>query len=152
MTNLKTVAAATIIVASLSVSAYALSQSSAASHAEDAPTDAPTTQVYTAPDVTVPASRDAATATTPTPAVQAPSYQPMPAHVDGNSPITATDRTSITTDKPFIGAPLPMQLPNLVLPPCAQEDSVNCYWDTRVMGNGTGESFINWNGVLYYAG
>jgi hypothetical protein len=139
MTNLKSVAAATIIVASLSVSAYALSQSPAASHAENAPTDAPTTQVYTAPDATVPVSRDAATATTPTPAVQAPTTAPIP------------ESAPITTDKPFIGAPLPMQLPNLLLPPCAQEDSVNCYWDARVMGNGTGESFINWNGVLYYA-
>lgn len=36
------------------------------------------------------------------------------------------------------------------LPACATEDSVNCYWDAA-RGNGEGRSFINWDGVTYYA-
>jgi len=27
--------------------------------------------------------------------------------------------------------------------PCAQEDSVNCYWDAKTRGNGHGHSFVN---------
>jgi hypothetical protein len=27
------------------------------------------------------------------------------------------------------------------LPPCAAEDSTNCYWDARTMGNGQGDSY-----------
>lgn len=42
------------------------------------------------------------------------------------------------------------EFPNLELPPCAQEDSQNCYWDATKMGNGEGTSFINWNGIYYY--
>jgi len=34
------------------------------------------------------------------------------------------------------------------LPPCATEDSVNCYWNATSQGNGEGESFI----ALYIAG
>lgn len=37
------------------------------------------------------------------------------------------------------------------LPPCAMEDSDNCYWDAATMGNGTGESFVTFRGVTYYA-
>lgn len=29
------------------------------------------------------------------------------------------------------------------LEPCAQEDSVNCYWNANVMGNGSGQSFTS---------
>ena len=36
------------------------------------------------------------------------------------------------------------------LPSCSAEDSTNCYWDARVHGNGTGRSFIDWNGHTYY--
>lgn len=43
------------------------------------------------------------------------------------------------------------QLPNLVLPPCKTEDSNNCYWDAKKMGNHRGNSFITWNGKTYYA-
>jgi hypothetical protein len=41
-------------------------------------------------------------------------------------------------------------LPTLTLPPCVSEDSVNCYWDAARMGNGTGTSFVNIDGVYYY--
>lgn len=30
----------------------------------------------------------------------------------------------------------------LTLPPCATEDSVNCYWNADEQGNGQGRSFI----------
>lgn len=29
-----------------------------------------------------------------------------------------------------------------ILPPCATEDSTQCYWDAQTMGNGRGRSFI----------
>lgn len=32
-----------------------------------------------------------------------------------------------------------------LLPPCAQEDSNNCYWDAAHMGNGVGRSYITLN-------
>lgn len=35
-------------------------------------------------------------------------------------------------------------------PPCATEDSTNCYWDANVQGNGQGNSFIDVNGTAYY--
>lgn len=38
------------------------------------------------------------------------------------------------------------------LPPCATEDSVNCYWDAQQRGNGEGRSFVNYNGQTYYLG
>ena len=34
------------------------------------------------------------------------------------------------------------------LPPCATEDSANCYWNARTMGNGQGRSFIDLGGYL----
>lgn len=40
--------------------------------------------------------------------------------------------------------------PTLTLIPCAQEDSVNCYWDAARMGNGEGTSFVNIDGTMYY--
>lgn len=40
--------------------------------------------------------------------------------------------------------------PNITLTPCAQEDSINCYWDAATMGNGQGSSFVNLDGTLYY--
>lgn len=36
------------------------------------------------------------------------------------------------------------------LPPCAEEDSINCYWDANTMGNGKGSSFENRDGVITY--
>jgi ABC-type glycerol-3-phosphate transport system permease component len=36
------------------------------------------------------------------------------------------------------------------LPPCAMEDSDNCYWDADEMGNGQGRSFITVEGVTIY--
>jgi hypothetical protein len=35
--------------------------------------------------------------------------------------------------------------------PCDQEDSVNCVWDAKHMGNGTGKSFfVGENGRVWY--
>lgn len=36
------------------------------------------------------------------------------------------------------------------LPYCEQEDSINCFWDAQILGNGTGESFVNIGGSVYY--
>lgn len=36
------------------------------------------------------------------------------------------------------------------LPPCAMEDSDNCYWDAATMGNGIGRSFIVVDDVVTY--
>ncbi|WNO27760.1 membrane protein [Microbacterium phage Huwbert] len=36
------------------------------------------------------------------------------------------------------------------LPPCATEDSDNCYWDASVQGNGEGRSFDVRDGVVTY--
>jgi hypothetical protein len=49
--------------------------------------------------------------------------------------------------------PKPVQhLENLTLVPCAVEDDTrDCYWDATKFGNGTGDSFIHWHGVYYYA-
>lgn len=30
----------------------------------------------------------------------------------------------------------------IILPPCAEEDSVMCKWDAQTMGNGQGTSFV----------
>jgi hypothetical protein len=29
------------------------------------------------------------------------------------------------------------------LPPCETEDSINCYWDADVQGNGQGQDLVN---------
>lgn len=36
------------------------------------------------------------------------------------------------------------------LPACATEDSDNCYWDAKLMGDGTGRSFDAIDGKVYY--
>lgn len=36
------------------------------------------------------------------------------------------------------------------LPNCEQEDSVDCYWDATRFGDGTGTSFVNISGVIYF--
>lgn len=36
------------------------------------------------------------------------------------------------------------------LPDCEGEDSTNCKWNAKTMGNGKGKSFININGVTHY--
>ena len=46
--------------------------------------------------------------------------------------------------------PVP-EFPTLILPPCEPEDSTNCYWNAQQMGNGLGTSFVNIDGVYYYA-
>lgn len=41
--------------------------------------------------------------------------------------------------------------PNLPTQPCLAEDSVNCVWDARHMGNGKGRSFyVKKNGKRVY--
>lgn len=32
------------------------------------------------------------------------------------------------------------------LPECATEDSIQCYWDATLQGNGQGQSFVNYDG------
>lgn len=39
---------------------------------------------------------------------------------------------------------------SLIMPPCATEDSANCFWDASAAGNGIGTSFIDANGTAYY--
>lgn len=33
---------------------------------------------------------------------------------------------------------------------CATEDSHDCYWDAKTMGNGKGRSFVDKGGKVYY--
>lgn len=42
-------------------------------------------------------------------------------------------------------------LPDQVIPPCAHEDSDDCFWDAKAHGNDQGRSFISIQGVTYYA-
>lgn len=35
-----------------------------------------------------------------------------------------------------------IMLISLYYPPCATEDSNNCYWDAQARGNGVGTSFV----------
>lgn len=35
------------------------------------------------------------------------------------------------------------------LPPCAFEDSSDCYWNAATRGNGYGESFVDIGGLLF---
>lgn len=37
-----------------------------------------------------------------------------------------------------------------ILPPCAEEDSDNCYWSASERSNGLGLSFVTINGNTYY--
>lgn len=39
--------------------------------------------------------------------------------------------------------------PDMTIPPCAHEDSHNCYWDAATRGNHEGRSFIDLDGHLY---
>lgn len=36
------------------------------------------------------------------------------------------------------------------LPLCEFEDSENCFWDAKALGNGKGRSFIDLNGTAFY--
>lgn len=38
----------------------------------------------------------------------------------------------------------------VTIPPCATEDSDNCYWMAETMGNGKGMSFVTIDGQTYY--
>lgn len=35
-----------------------------------------------------------------------------------------------------------MLILSLILPPCATEDSTNCYWDAQTQGNGQGTDLV----------
>lgn len=58
--------------------------------------------------------------------------------------------TIITTIAVFFFVLMTVSSP--VLPACAQEDSTNCIWDAEERGNGTGRSFVNLDGTVYYEG
>lgn len=58
--------------------------------------------------------------------------------VDYSAPATEVQTDTVSTPA----------LPEL--PPCATEDSENCYWDAANHGDGQGTSFVRWNGVTYY--
>jgi hypothetical protein len=130
------------------------------SRADTVTPDVPATQSYTAPDAaTQVVTRDGATAGCAEGTVMAedgscvdPHYwDGMPGTLDNPWPVSPTN------GKPVTGGPEPVTpvtaptFPDLVLPACPTEDSENCYWDATVRGNHRGESFINWNGVYYYA-
>ncbi len=38
----------------------------------------------------------------------------------------------------------------IMFPECANEDSMNCYWNAATNGNGIGQSFIDIAGITYY--
>ena len=148
MNTFTRIAASCTIVASVAVALYAFSQSPAASHAEDeqltstqtvtTPSAEPAPVQRDTPDVVVPIVPDAPVVVPATPTNdQPPAYGPgtVPGH-----------------DNMAGGPGLPaVQLPTLSLPPCPTEDSSDCYWDAAKMGNGQGVSFVNINGVSYYA-
>jgi hypothetical protein len=45
----------------------------------------------------------------------------------------------------FIGVILAAAPFIATLPPCATEDSTNCYWSAETMGNGQGKSFVTFH-------
>lgn len=51
------------------------------------------------------------------------------------------------TDRPYIADAPASQA---TLRPCATEDSSDCYFNGYTMGNKTGRSFLNIDGMLYY--
>jgi hypothetical protein len=82
----------------------------------------------------------AATAVSPATAAPTAAPKPVPTATATAAPETlAKPLNSVATDD---GA--------LYLPPCAEEDSHNCYWNAKVAGNGHGESFLDWHGQTVY--
>lgn len=70
---------------------------------------------------------------------------------NGNSVTTERKANSVTGSQGFG--------PRVTLPKCSTEDSDNCYWDARTMGNGPeriarglnpGQSFVTIDGKTYY--
>lgn len=57
--------------------------------------------------------------------------------------------TSPPADSPIAGVEL--NGAPLVIPACPMEDSTNCFWNASTQGNGQGRSFIDWEGVAYFA-
>lgn len=47
-------------------------------------------------------------------------------------------------------ASLVLALAMAVLPTCATEDSSACGWDASTQGNGTGRSFVEFAGEVWY--
>lgn len=55
----------------------------------------------------------------------------------------------------YAGVELPMSVSRDItahggINACATEDSDNCYWDAGAAGNGVGQSFVAWDGQVYY--
>jgi hypothetical protein len=44
-----------------------------------------------------------------------------------------------------------VRIPVTQLPVCKDEDSTNCIWDAQSLGNGEGDSFIQYRGHWFYA-
>lgn len=80
----------------------------------------------------------------PEPIAPADVVTPEPAPAPPIAPVAPVEPAS-----PEPAAPAPVA-PDRVLTACLVEDSDNCYWDARTMGNGTGTSFITLDGVTYY--
>lgn len=58
-----------------------------------------------------------------------------------------TPRMHDGTDRPYVATAPASQS---TLPPCAQEDGEECYWNGYTMGNGKGRSYVRTGGVTYY--
>jgi len=160
--NIKNVAIGSAVVLSCAVSALAFSLSATpVSHADAVVSDTPSAQPYTTPTVT----REAVTASAPvpTPAVDTPTVADPGVVTDSGSAPTPASTPLVCppwTSPGVLGADgransclwnMPESGGKIVLPPCAQEDSLNCYWDASKRGNGLGKSFININGTYFYA-
>lgn len=82
----------------------------------------------------------------PLPPVE-PSYiEAAPEPVELVSPLPVETSPPVTVDL----SGLPSE-GSITLPPCEIEDATNCYWNSAVSGNGIGSSFLDVNGVTYYA-
>jgi hypothetical protein len=78
--------------------------------------------------------------------------------------VIMTDESHTPEPAPATVAPLPGSVasirvpasviarvyPDMTIPPCATEDSHDCYWDAATMGNGHGRSFVAIGGHVYY--
>lgn len=74
-------------------------------------------------------------------ATYAPERAPMVANCIAHHADTAC------SDRPYIANAPASQA---TLPPCRTEDDAQCYFNGYTMGNGTGRSFLNIDGWMYY--
>lgn len=107
-------------------------------HAQPQPVDNAGKDVDPAPDITI----------APCTMTVHPPYTRPDVCVDGSGNVVPIPRTG----DGMVGGP-GYKAPGETysLPPCPSEDSSNCYWDATTRGNGQGTSFVNLNGVTYYA-